>query len=572
MNVSANIPERNLPPLPHKWTSLAHAFLHQVRMRPHALAVVDSLGRKLTYEKLLVAAIALTNELSGKLHDSSTVGIFLPPSAGAAIANVAVALLGKISANLNYTTSQSICDAAIKESGINYVITSGQFLKRISLNLNAENLIDLDKIVHDIGVLRQVRAWLEAELPDQILKHLLPGLDSSMSTAATPSVYGQIEFYQDHDGSRLSSPATLIFTSGSTGTAKGVVLSHSNILSNVHAISLQGHIREGEIVLGVIPYFHSFGLTMTLWAPLCLGETVVYHYNPLEARKIADLCEKFKATTLICTPTMLSSYLRRCSIEKFSSLKNCIIGGEKLRAQQRREFEELLGMLPLEGYGLAETSPVVACNVGCEVTLKDGRRVSGTRPGTVGLPLPGTTIRIRDQSTGKDLPPGQEGMIVVSGPQVMMGYFNRPEATASVLKDGWFTTGDIGFIDDDGFLTITGRLSQFSKIGGEMIAHLAVEEEIVKLNAAEPFEICVTSTTDLKRGEKLVVVYSHLYFTPRVIVEKMRASTVSRLWIPQPEDFIQIDEIPVLGNGKRDLNYIKKFVADHYVHETSVSI
>ncbi|MBX3149688.1 AMP-binding protein [Candidatus Obscuribacterales bacterium] len=550
-----------LPPLPESWFSLPHAFLHQVRQTPDASAVVDSLGTRLTYRGLLLAAVALANELEKRALSDAPIGILLPPSAAAAVANIAVALLGKVSANLNYTTSQSICNACIKECEIDVVISSEKFLKRITLTVEPERMVNLDNMASDLGLFKRVKAWTEAEVvPEPLLQTIFPGLATQQHLRFDPK-WGHLYSDKIHAENSLTVPATVIFTSGSTGAPKGVVLSHENILSNIHAIRWRGHIKNGEVVLGVVPYFHSFGLTMTLWTPLCLGEMVVYHYNPFDARRIADLCEKFKATTLVCTPTMLSAYIRRCSVEKFASLKNCIIGGEKLHEQQRQEFEDALGVPPLEGYGLAETAPVVACNVSNDVRISNGRTVPGRKNGSVGMPIPGTKIKILNLENSETMARNSEGMIMVKGPQVMLGYLGKPEETKRVIKDGWFETGDIGYLDDEGFLTITGRLSQFSKIGGEMVSHLAVEEEIVRITGAAQHEVCVTSTDDRTQGEKLVVVYADLnQMPPHTVVSRMRASAMPRIWIPQENDFIRVEEIPILGNGKRDLASIKQIV------------
>ncbi|MBX9670436.1 MAG: AMP-binding protein [Candidatus Obscuribacterales bacterium] len=200
---------------------------------------------------------------------------------------------------------------------------------------------------------------------------------------------------------------------------------------------------------------------------------------------------------------------------------------------------------------------MVACNVPAKLTLADGRVVDGTKFGTVGLPLPGTSIRICDENSGMEIPTGKAGMIKIKGPQVMMGYLNQPEATEKVLLDGWFTKGDIGYLDQDGFLTITGRLSQFSKI----VPHLAVEDEIMKVTGIKQQTICVTSVADQNRGERLIVVYSDLGMTPEKVVELLRSSNLSRLWIQASADFIRIEKMPILPSGKLDLNSVKSEVA-----------
>ncbi len=511
----------------------------------------------MTYGQLLVAAVGLANHIAARLSSCSSVGVLLPPSTAGVIANLAVTLLGKVTVNLNYTFAQRQFDACTRECELKNIITSKKILKRTGLEPAAE-IICLEDVITDVRLIEKISAWFEAELvPERLLGYLLGGLEPGRRIHF-PRKSGTLVSNSANGASRLDDPATIIFSAGSTAEPKGVVLSHLNLLSNIHGIRSLGHVQPGEIILGVIPFFHSFGLTMTLWAPLCLGETVVYHFDPLDGRRIGDLCEHFRATTLICTPTMMSSYVRRCSPESFSSLRACVLGGEKLQQQQLHDIEQKLGKTPMEGYGLAETSPVVSCNVPVKVILADGTTTDGTRPGTVGIPLPGTQVRICDLETGAEAPVLKAGMILVKGPQVMLGYLNKPEVTARVLKDGWFTTGDIGFLDNDGFLTITGRMSQFSKIAGEMVPHLAVEECILSAAGAAAQDLCVTSVPDKSRGERLLVLYASPSIKPAEVVAKLRASDISRLWIPDPADFIQTAALPVLGNGKLDLRKIQQ--------------
>ncbi len=205
----------------------------------------------------------------------------------------------------------------------------------------------------------------------------------------------------------------------------------------------------------------------------------------MDARTIGKLCEQHKVTLLVGTPSFTRYYLKSCSPKQFETLTHLILGAEKLKPEFAREIKETLGIDPLEGYGCTELSPVVAVNVPRDVELPGGRTVYGNRLGTVGLPLPGTAIKTTDPDTGEDLPPGTEGVIAVKGPQVMVGYLNRPEATAAVIRDGWYTTGDIGLVDADGFLKITDRISRFSKIAGEMVPHLKIESAIVEITGVE---------------------------------------------------------------------------------------
>lgn len=549
--------------LPPRWQSIAHAFVEQVRSRPAQIAIIDSLGTSLTYIQLLQAAMAAALHLKEELKSSCCVGIILPPSSAAAIINVALILLGKIPVNLNYTAGQRCLDAMLESAKITTIVSSEKMLSRIGLEVK-QKLIFVEELKKRVGPLARLESWfLSHLLPLEELEQCFVGMAKKPSEEAR-QLASSLSTFPPAALKRPQIPATVIFTAGSTGDPKGVVLSHANILSNVHAIAQVGQVKPGELILGVIPFFHSFGLTVTLWAPLCLGCTVVYHYDPRDALRIADLCQAYKASTLICAPTMLAMYLRRCAAEKFATLKNCIVGGEKLKEQQCKEVKEKLHLTPLEGYGLAETGPVLCCNVGNSIILPDGRSVPGNKPGTVGRPLPGTAIRILDPDSRLELPAGKEGLIEVRGPQVMMGYMNRPDETQSVFNEGWFRTGDLGYLDEEGFLTVSGRLSQFSKIAGEMVPHLAVENEIMRLSGATANEVRVTSVPDRNRGERLVVLYSSIGCTPAHLVQELRQAGLPNLWIPESHDFICVDELPIFMNGKVDLRALKEIAAKHY--------
>jgi acyl-[acyl-carrier-protein]-phospholipid O-acyltransferase/long-chain-fatty-acid--[acyl-carrier-protein] ligase len=357
----------------------------------------------------------------------------------------------------------------------------------------------------------------------------------------------------------LDATATVIFTSGSTGDPKGVVLSHRNVLSNVHQMNEHLELLPEEVVLGILPFFHSFGFTVTIWTILALGKKVVFHVNPLDARIVGDLCEKHGVTMLVGTPTFMRTYLRKCEPSQFKTLVHLLLGAEKLKPELCEEIKKTLGIEPLEGYGCTELSPVVAVNVLRDVTLPDGRLVKGNRLGTVGMPLPGTALKTVDPETGAELPRGQSGVILVKGPQVMVGYLNRPEATANVIHDGWYSTGDLGYVDAEGFLHITDRLSRFSKVGGEMVPHMGIESAIQEiLGAPEPC-VAVTALPDPKRGERLFVLYTDaMSLPPEEVHRRLQASALPKLWIPAADDFLKVDEIPILGTGKVDLRGLKE--------------
>lgn len=502
-------------------------------------AVSDSIGTELTYGEMFLRAIALGRVLERTLGPEPYVGVLLPPLANSAVVNLSLALWGKIAVNLNYTAGQAVLDSSIQQCGIRHVITASKALDRFKLHPAAE-LVMLEDLPRRVTMLDKVWAGMVGKvIPLRLLDAYLPG------------------FRDDH----LGRAATVIFTSGSTGDPKGVVLSHGNILANIHAVGMHLDLKPDEVLIGILPLFHSMGYTVTLWMSLCLGKKTVFHVNPLDARIVGELCLRNKVTLLICAPTFMRTYLHKCDAECFSHLRYLVLGAEKLKPELARDIREKLGFEALEGYGTTELSPVVAVNVPYQIRLPDGRPTAGNHLGTVGRLVPGTAVKSIDPDTGEDLPPGREGLVCVKGPQVMVGYLGRPEATSKVLKDGWYNTGDLGFLDEDGFLRITGRLSRFSKVGGEMVPHEAVESAIRVAADVTEQQVAVTGIPDVKRGEKLVVLIKDFAVTPREIVQRLNATDLPKLWIPGAEDFLVVDEIPILGTGKFDLRGIHDLAA-----------
>jgi acyl-[acyl-carrier-protein]-phospholipid O-acyltransferase/long-chain-fatty-acid--[acyl-carrier-protein] ligase len=533
-------PDIPLPPLPHPWRSLGRAFVQQARSHRHDPALADSTGAHLTYGEAFLRALVLGRVLARTLGPEPYVGLLLPPTVPSAVANIALTLWGRIPVNLNYTASQALIDSSIAQCGIRHVITAKKALEKFKLDPHGEHIY-LEDIPKQVQLADKVWAALVANIvPQPVLGEFVPGLRNES----------------------LDATATIIFTSGSTGDPKGVVLSHRNVLSNVFQIANQIELLPDETVLGVLPFFHAFGFTITIWTVLCLGKRSVYHFNPLDARIVGDLCEKHKVTLLAASPTFMRAYLQRCQAEQFATIKHLILGAEKLKPELEREIRTKLGVVPLEGYGCTETAPVVAVNVPHDKRTRDGRVVAGNRPGTVGMPLPGTAIKTVDPATGEALPRGSEGLVHVKGPQVMVGYLNLPEATARVLHHGWYSTGDLGMVDADGFLKITDRLSRFSKIGGEMVPHMAVESAIQEAVGNEEATAVVVSVPDPKRGEQLAVVHTKLGMTPDEVCRRLAASGLPKIWIPSADHFVAVEEIPLLGTGKFDLRRMREIATE----------
>lgn len=539
--ISADLstPDRPLPPLPSAWRSLPAAFLATARAGWNRPAVIDSLGTRLTYGRALIGALVLSRRLEKVLGPEPNVGLIVPPGAAAALANLAVAMLGKVAVNLNYSASKAVIDASIAQAGIRHVVTTPKILAKIGYEPRGE-LIYLEDL--KAGVTLADKAWSAA------MAKLAPvGLLAKVRPGFAP---------------RLGEPATIIFTSGSTGDPKGVVLSHSNILSNVHQINNHIDLLPDEVVLGILPFFHSFGYTVCIWTVLLLGKRVVYHYNPLDYRVIPDLIEEHGVTMIASSPTFMRSYVDRARPGQLKTLVHMLLGSERLKPELATTIGEAVGHPPLEGYGTTELSPVVSVNTPTEQSTRDGRRLSGHRPGTTGLPVPGTAIKTTDPETGADLPRGAEGLIWVKGPQVMLGYLGRPEATAKAVVDGWYGTGDLGYVDPDGFLKITGRLARFAKVGGEMVPLDGVETAVQEAAGASDLAVAVVALPDAKRGERLAVIHTALDLSPEEICRRLTATSLPKLWLPGPRDFLLIDEMPCLGVGKRDLRRLREIAAE----------
>jgi acyl-[acyl-carrier-protein]-phospholipid O-acyltransferase/long-chain-fatty-acid--[acyl-carrier-protein] ligase len=349
---------------------------------------------------------------------------------------------------------------------------------------------------------------------------------------------------------------TIIFTSGSTGHPKGVMLTHRNIGSNVESVNQLVRLAPEDVLLGILPLFHSFGYTVTMWTVLSLPPKGIYHFNPLEAREVGKLCRKHGATIMVTTPTFVRSYLRRCERGDFATLDVVFAGAEKLTTELADAFEKHFGVRPVEGYGATELSPVVAGN--CPPSRAVSQARAGVKEGTIGRPLPGISVKVVDLESGTELGPNQAGMLLVSGPGVMKGYYGQPERTAEVIRDGWYVTGDVAAIDEEGFIRITGRISRFSKLAGEMVPHVRVEEAIREILGQEEDElkVAVTAVPDPKKGERLVVLYTELGQRPEQICRTL-AGCLPPLWVPSPDSFCQVEAIPVLGTGKLDLSRLK---------------
>jgi acyl-[acyl-carrier-protein]-phospholipid O-acyltransferase/long-chain-fatty-acid--[acyl-carrier-protein] ligase len=513
--------------------TLDRTLLNTARRHPLRIAMADELVKRMRWGGVLNRAIFLALRLRSPWRDQKMVGILLPPSVAGALVNFAALLTGKIPVNLNYTASAEVLASCARQCQLETVLTSKAFLERVPLQVPGRVLL-LEEIAAHPRVLERLRALVLAWL---------------MPSRWLTKILGQ------RVPARLDDLATVIFSSGSTGDPKGVMLSHYNIGSNIEQIGQTFMLDRHDCLLGVLPFFHSFGFTVTLWLPAALGVRVVYHPNPLDHSAIRALVRTYRVTFLLATPTFLQAYMRRCEPNDFGSLRYVVVGAEKLPERVALAFEDRFGIRPLEGYGCTECSPVVSVNT--RDFRAAGFRQVGAKRGRIGHPLPGVTVRIADPETLQPVSLGQPGLLLVRGPNVMQGYLGRPDTTAEVLHDGWYVTGDIASLDEDGFLTITDRLSRFSKIGGEMVPHIKVEEKLHELAGATEQTFVVTGVPDGKKGERLVVLHTLQDDKLKECLEKLGQSGLPNLWLPRPNQFFRVESFPHLGTGKLDLRSVR---------------
>ena len=460
------------------------------------------------------------------------VGIWLPTGLGSALANISVAFLGKASVNLNYTAGTAAVRSAVQQAGVRVVITAKKFTARVPLDL-PDNvvLIHLEDALEGVTKWRRVRTFL--------LVLLLPGW----------AIDRLLQLHRH----KLDDTLTVVFSSGSTGEPKGVVLTHRNVAANTDASLRTLEVVPGDVLFGILPFFHSFGYTVCLWLPLNVPCTAAYYPDPRQAKEVGDIARTRRATVMAATATFLRFYIRRCGAGDFRTLRLIVCGAEKLPVKLQAEFCAKFGVAPLEGYGCTELSPVVSCNMP-DVT-RGGIHQRRNTPGTIGQPIFGVCVKAFDPDTLEPLPVGAEGVLCVKGPNVMAGYLNQPDKTARAIRAGWYNTGDAGLIEPDGTARITGRLSRFAKIAGEMVPLEKLDDEMHDALATGGDRVlAVAAVPDDKRGERVVVLY-----LPEVegklpeLLAALPKRGIPNLWVPDRRDCHPVAALPVLGSGKLDL-------------------
>ncbi len=530
-----------------KFSSITEAIFRRAKLTGDRLYIADSRNLELSGYKFLASILVIKSILEER--NLGEIAIMLPTSSIGAVVNIAISSMGKRIINLNYTSSIESLKSAIELADIDSIVTSRLFISKLKQrNFNIEpifeglHVIYLEDIKKDISPLKKLKSYLTVRfIPIPVLLKLYVEDVTSKDTAI------------------------VMFSSGSEGTPKGIELTHENILGNIEQISPLLDIREDDVMLGTLPIFHSFGLTVTTLFPLINGILVVCHSDPTDGYTIAKLSFKYKATIMFGTPTFFRLYAKNRKIHPlmFESLRLVVAGAERLSKETIELFRMRFLKDILQGYGTTETSPVATCNLPDRIDLDSFHIQRRNKPNSVGRPIIGTEFIVVEPESMRELDIGEEGMLLISGIQVMKGYLKDKKRSDEVIRNiggkRYYMTGDKGYIDSDGFIYIVDRYSRFAKIGGEMVSLGAVEEQISKLIDGSVAQIAVTAISDSKKGEKIVALLEG-DIKVETLKSAVKEAKIHPLYIPS--EYFAVHEIPKLGTGKSDFRGIKRLAEE----------
>ncbi len=482
------------------------------------LAIEDPTSGRLTYKRLMQATRILGAKLMPLALEGRAIGVMLPTSNGAAVTVLALMSGGRVPAMINFTSGAANIVGACRAAGIDTILTAHAFVEKARL----------EKLIAQIE--KQVRiVFLE---------------DIRKTVSFSDKLFGALRAKRPLVARKPDDWAVILFTSGTEGVPKGVVLSHRNILSNVAQAEARIDFGREDRLFMALPAFHSFGFMGGIVLPLISGVPTYFYPSPLHYRTVPELVYGICATYMFGTDTFLSGYARMANAYDFRSLRFIVAGAEPIKETTRRIYLEKFGLRILEGYGVTETSPVLALNT-----------PMFNKFGTVGRLLPGMQARL-EKVEGVD---EGAGRLFVKGPNVMLGYLRADKP--GVLEpphEGWYDTGDIVAIDDQGYIAIKGRAKRFAKVGGEMISLAAVE-----MLAAElwpNYNSAVVAVPDSRKGERLILVTDKHSATRADFQAFGRSKHASELMFPS--EVIILDKLPLLGSGKPDLVTLQKLVSE----------
>ncbi|MBN2426501.1 MAG: AMP-binding protein [Calditrichaceae bacterium] len=503
---------------------LHEAFIKRARGNGKKMAIIDgTTGQKATYSKSLIVTLLFAELFSS--YEDKFIGLMIPTSAGGYLATMGVLASGKVPVMINYSTgADENCKYAQQTCGFRTIVTSKALCEKIGCP-KVDGMIYLEELAESFSKMAKIKALVKSKLPLKMILSKLPATSEDDT-------------------------ACILFTSGSESEPKAVQLSHKNIGSNVEDIISLAKLTEKDRIMNTLPVFHVFGLTTGFWVPM-LSCMVITYANPLELKNIVKLIINEKPTLIPSTPSFLAGYLKQSKPGDFESLRLIVPGGDKTPEWLRKAFRETHNIELMEGYGTTETSPVISVNT-----------PEANKPGSVGKAVPHAKIKITDVETGEELGAGEEGKILVKGDLVMKGYFDDLEATSLRVRDGWYDTGDMGYLDKDGFLWHSGRLKRFAKIGGEMISMIRTERMLEKL-LPDGVECCVIELPDPKKGARIMAAVTEPV-NKEVIIREL-SKTLPALAIPS--SFEVIPEMPKMGNGKINFRQVTNtFKEKHISH------
>jgi len=527
--------ERAFQERPQLKRHLGREIVRGLARRPWRVEMIDRTAerKEVKAAQLLAVAAAFSRHLIRTVPEPR-VGIVLPPGAGASIANLAVLCAGKVPVNLNFTAGRAAIEASLRQGGVKTVISAHALKEKVKdFPFEMVRFLDFRSEVAAMGGKKAIIPWLLGAwvLPNQWIANLL-GL---------PKHGDQTE-------------AGLLFTSGSAGEPKGVPLTHRNILSNCWQVSSLCVLGENARMLACLPVFHSFGFTVTCWYPMMRGCQVVTVPSPLDTRRIIDAIREEKVNVMVGAPTFLRPLVKKADPTDLQTIDLLVSGAEKMPMDLYEEVLQKFGIETMQGYGLTETTPVANVNQpDPQQVLTTSEPQAGKRLGSVGRLLPGLTARVLDPETMAEVSPLTQGLIALRGGNVFGGYLDNPTKNAEAFHEGWFVTGDLGRFDEDGFLYIEGRLSRFSKIGGEMVPHGTIEQHVVDaydLTSSEGYAAVVMGVPDRNKGE-LLVLLTTVDLAGDDLRDKLTERGLPNLWVPRVVH--RVETIPVLGTGKLDL-------------------
>lgn len=498
---------------------LHHEFIRTAKKNGKKLAIIDRAREtRLPFSRTLIASLMLAEKIKSYKKDGF-IGIMVPNSAGAMLAILGTVMSGKVPVMINYSTgAANNCEYAQQKCGFKTILTSRALCEKIGCRL-VPGMVFLEDIMERITTKDKLRAAVKSKMPTPVLLKMV------------------------HQG-EPDDNAVILFTSGSEKDPKAVQLTHRNLGSNIKDIFVVLDLKDEDIILSNLPYFHVFGHNVTCWLPLLRGLTAVTYPNPLDYEKVVSIVREEKVTIMVGTPIFFMGYLRRSKPGDFESIRIAVTGADKTPDALREGYKKKHNLVVYEGYGCTETSPVVSLNMG-----------ENNRPGSIGKVFPSVKVKIADINSGETLPPGKEGKIMVKGDLVMKGYFDDIEETSLRIKDGWYDTGDMGMFDEDGYLWHKGRLKRFVKIGGEMVSMVRVESVLVEL-LPDDVDCCVVEVPDFLKGARIVATVTKEVDEKKIL--KQMAEKLSPIEIPK--QFIVIEELPKMGSGKIDFRTVTETV------------